>query len=72
MDDTKKPRVGRLEGLTEMKITEISLVKAPKCEVCGDPTEGLGDTEWVCRKDGCKNQHQAIRVTGVYPFKVIK
>jgi hypothetical protein len=56
----------------EVKITELSLVSAPRCDGCGEPMVKHDATRWICNRDECDQNTTPVQVDGVYPFTVVK
>lgn len=52
--------------LHDIKITDISLVDAPKCKCCGKTMDAANDHQWHCENTGCVAYHVLVDC-GVMP-----
>jgi hypothetical protein len=56
----------------DLKITDLSFVKAPRCDGCGEPMSRYDATRWICSSDECDQNTTPVAVSGVYPFTVVE
>ena len=51
----------------------VSMVAAPKCEVCHVEMSGHDHTSWECRTEGCAALHKPVsaHLSGIYPARLL-